>query len=226
MLVFVGYLRAHRGADANAMMPAYAWTALLFGVALARLCRRLEARGTAEAHAVVTVLLLAAMMQMAQHYYSPMNYVPGAEERAARDRFEGELRRIPGEVMVESHPEYGLMAGKQQYASSEAIGAVIEAKSHANGDKLMTQYAELIHSGELSAVALDFNTDYFQALPRVWMPRDFAKYYPVVVTDAGGDQTRFTAQPKYIYFPCPQPGKVDAARLLDAKADESACAGR
>ena len=118
------------------------------------------------------------------------------------------------------------MAGKQEYAGSESVGAVIEAKAHKNGDKLMADYADLIHGGTLSAVVLDSPAEGYMQASRAAMPHDFLSYYPVLVTDAGGDQNRFTSEPKYMYFPCPQAGKPDAARLLDAKADESMCGGR
>ena len=226
LIGFTSYLRAHRGANTNAMIPAYAWASLLFGVALARLCTRLEQKRTAEARAVVGALLLAALVQIGQHYYSPMSYVSTAEERAARDHFEAMLRSIPGDVMVVSHPQDGLMAGKQEYAGSESAGSVIEAKAHENGDKMMADYESLIGGGTLSAVVLDSPAEYYLALPRAVVPHDFLRYYPVLVTDAGGDLNRFTSEPKYLYFPCPHQGKADTARQLDAKVDESACTSR
>ena len=223
MIGFIGYLRGHRGADTNALIPMYAWSALLFGIALARLCRMLEAQRTPAATAAVTVLLLAAGVQIGQHYYSPMQFVPDVDERVARDHFENVLRIIPGDVMVVSHPQYALIAGKSEYAGSESSGAVIDAKDTAKGDKLMAEYAALIHSGTLNAVVTDQPSEYYLAMARNWMPKDFPAYYPVVVTDAGGDMVRFLSQPKYIHFPCPQPGREDAARALDPKADESMC---
>ncbi|MDR3736652.1 MAG: hypothetical protein P4L10_14105 [Acidobacteriaceae bacterium] len=223
MVVFTGYLRAHRGANVNSLIPAYAWIGILFGVALARLYRLLEANS---ARAAMAVLLVAAMTQMAQHYYSPAEYVVAPEEAALRNQFEATLRKIPGDVLVLSHPEDGMMAGKAEYAGSESIGAVIEAKQQKNGDQLMQDYAALIHSRRLSAVVLDAPAEYFLGFPRVWMPGDFLAYYPLRVQDAGGDSKRFTSQPKYIYLPCPSAGATDVARLLDAHVDESVCTAR
>jgi len=224
MIFYTGYIRAHRGANTNSLIPAYAWIAVLFGVALGKLYQRLAAQQSRWAQSALAILLLAAGAQFAQLHYSFDDWAPSADEAALRENFEARLRRIPGEVMVFSHPEYALAAGKQEYADSEAVGEVIEAKQQENGDRLMEDYAALVHSRRLSAIVLDRTAENFQALPRTWIPRDFLAYYPVRIEDAGGSARRFTSQPKYIYLQCPSPGAVDVPRLLDAAADESGCA--
>jgi hypothetical protein len=198
----------------------YAWIAALFGTALARICEGLEQR---RMHWVEIVVLLAAMAQIAQNCCGPFEFAASREETAYRDQFEARLRSIPGDVLVLSHPEYALAAGKTEYAGSESVGAVIEARDRTNGDRLMEDYAALIHSGRLSAVALDWPAGQYLSHARVWMPRDFLAEYPLVVVDAGGDAVRFTSQPKYIYLPC---ARADVARRLDARVDVSACAER
>jgi hypothetical protein len=226
LVVFTGYIRAHRGANTNSLIPAYAWIAILFGVALGRLHRRLTAQPEAGARVVLVFVMLAAILQIAQQRYSLDDAVPGPDEIAVRDQFEATVRSIPGDVLVLSHPEDARMAGKTEYASSEATGAVITARSQQNGDTLMAEYAELIHSGRLSAVVLDWPAEQYLALPRVWTPRDFLAYYPLRVEAVGGDERRFTSQPKWIYLPCPATGAVDAARMLDPQIDESVCTKR
>jgi hypothetical protein len=59
MIAFSGYLRAHRGANVNSLLPMYAWIAVLFGLALGRLTSLLEARASALANAALATLLLA-----------------------------------------------------------------------------------------------------------------------------------------------------------------------
>jgi hypothetical protein len=46
------------------------------------------------------------------------------------------------------------------------------------------------------------------------------------VEAVGGDERRFTSQPKWIYLPCPAAGSVDAARMLDPEIDETVCITR
>jgi hypothetical protein len=230
LVVFTGYIRAHRGANTNTLIPAYAWIAVLFGVALGRIHRRLAAQPETAARVVLAVVMLAAIVQIVQLRYSLDDAAPDSDDLAVRNQFEAVLQSIPGDVLVLSHPEDALMAGKTEYASSEAAGAVIDAhnsrKGQQNGDKLMAEYAALIHSGRLSAIVLDWPVEQYLAISRVWAPKDFLAYYPLRVSAVGGDERRFTSQPKWIYLPCPAAGAVDEARMLDANVDESACVKR
>jgi hypothetical protein len=223
MVVFIGYIRAHRGANTNTLIPAYAWIAVLFGVALARLYPWFAARSSRWMRTALVVMMLAATVQMAQQAYWPGDWSTSPEETAFRNAFESTVQSIPGDVLVFSHPEYARLAGKTEYASSEATGEVIEAAQQQNGDQLMADYAALIHSHTLSAVVTDWPAEQFLEHRRVWMPRDFLAHYPLRVEAAGGDARRFTSQPKYIYLPCPAAGAVDVARALDAQVDESVC---
>jgi len=226
MVVFTGYIRAHRGANTNTLIPAYAWIAVLFGVALGRLYKRFDASRSSMARVVLAVLMLAAIAQIVLLRYSLDDAIPGSDEVAVRDAFETTLRGIPGDVLVLSHPEDARMAGKTEYASSEATGAVIDAHSQQNGDRLMAQYAALIHSGRLSAVVLDWPAEHYLQEARSWAPKDLLAHYPLRVDAVGGDARRFSSEPKYIYLPCPAADTVDEARALDPQIDESACAKR
>jgi hypothetical protein len=226
LVVFTGYIRAHRGANTNSLIPAYAWIAVLFGVALERIYKRLATRPEAAARVVLVVVMLVAILQIAMLRYSLDDFVPGADEVAVRDDFESTIRSIPGDVLVHSHPEDARMAGKTEYASSEATGAVIGAHDQTPGDKLMAEYVTLGHSGRLSAVVLDWPVEHYWEDARTWAPRDLLAYYPLRVSAVGGDARRFASQPKWIYLPCPVAGTVDAARMLDPQVDESVCAKR
>lgn len=223
MICYTGFIRAHRGANTNSLIPAYAWIAVLFGVALARLYRRMESGGIPWAQ---VLLLLAAGVQIIQLRYHFDDWVPAQNMVAMRNHMEARLRSIPGDVLVLGHPEDAWMAGKTEYAGSESIGAVIDAKKQQAGDRLIEDYAALIHSRKLSAVVLDYPAEGRPPNVRMWMPRDFIRYYPVRVTDAGGDAREFTSEPKYIYLPCPAAGEPDIAKQLDASVDESVCVAR
>jgi hypothetical protein len=220
MIAFTAYIRVHRGANENSLLPMYAWIAVLFGLALGRLAMLLEANGSAAAKALLTVLWTAACAQILMHIYSPGEFLPLPGQIAVRNAFEAELRSIPGDVLVLSHPEEGFMAGKPLYAGSESIGAVIEAKRHGPGDALMQQYAQLLHSGTVKAVVLDMTAEQFAEHPRVWMPRDFLRLYPLRVTAIGGDDGRFGSQPRWIYLPC---ASKSLATHLNPGLDTSAC---
>ena len=262
MVAFTGYLRAHRGANFNSLLPMYAWLAVLFGLALARLFSALEhfpcgcnpgrmvpwafssmktplhgspgipinrenvleRRNSRAADAALTLLLTVASLQLAQHLYSPASLLPSAQQLAEREAFEHQLRLIPGEVMVLSHPEDAVLAAKPLFAGSESIGAVIDAPDHTRGDALAQLYQQLLHSGELSAVVLDMSAEQNLAQQsdghRIWMPADFLALYPLRVAAAGADQQALGSEPRWIYLPC---NSLGVAKALDADVDAGAC---
>jgi hypothetical protein len=227
MIVFTGYVRAHRGANVNSLLPMYAWLAVLFGVALARLFVTLEDRDSAAARAAMAILLLAASVQLVVHLYSPGEFLPTPQQRADREGFEQQLRAIPGAVLVLGHPEDGVLAGKPLFAGSESIGAVIDANNHEQSDALRAQYAALLHSGSVSAVVLDLSAEDYLAMiaagHSVWMPSGFLALYPLRVRAVGAGDDRFTSEPRWIYLPCAQQA---VALRLDARVDTSPCSVR
>jgi hypothetical protein len=227
MIVFTGYIRAHRGANVNSLLPMVAWMAVLFGLALARAFTIFEERETAAMRRGLALFLLAASVQLVVHLYSPGEYLPTPEELAQREAFEQQLRVIPGSVLVLGHPEDGVLAGEPLFAGSESVGAVIDAHDQKKSEALRAQYAELLHSGALSAVALDMTAEEAFAIRdqghRIWMPADFLALYPLRVRAVGGGDNRFTSEPRWIYLPCAQQA---AALRLDAHADTTSCSGR
>ncbi len=218
MILFTGYIRGHRGAGPNALLPAYLWIAVLFGVSLARLGARLQHRSS-YSQAALALLYSAALIQLAMRVYVPDKFVPAPAEVAQRDAFENQLRAIPGDVMVAAFPELAVQAGKSSYADMDATGAVIEANNQTYGAPLLAQYAELIDSGRLSAVVTDRPASFFLAIPRVWMPSDFLSRYPLMVP-AAESAGLIDYQPHYIYLPCSQ---AAVAHKLDRTVDLAAC---
>lgn len=231
MVGFTGYLRAHRGANVNSLLPAYVWIALIAGVACSRLFAQTANQMAAPGHSPVArryaragsaLLLLAVEMQLAAHFYTPDELLPTSHELAARQAFEAQLRQISSPVLVLSHPEYAVMAGGPLYAGSESIGSVIGARHHAEGDDLIAQYAALVSGGTLNAIVLDYPAETYLALPRSWMPADFLARYPLRVAALGAADGRFTSQPQWIYLPC-RASRV--AQSLALRVDLTPCAG-
>jgi hypothetical protein len=225
MILFTWYLRGHRGSATNALLPAYLWISVLFGLALARLLTALNALPQHLRDVAFTTLLAACCVQLAMHLYSPHEITPRAEQADIREAFEDQIRSIPGDVLVFSHPEAGVLAGKPLHAQVDAVGSVIEAKDKPKGDQLLAEYADLIHTRAYSAIALDVPWDFYTAprFPRVWMPADFRQYYPLTVPAAGthhDDNIRYGAQPMWIYLPCTS---IDIARKLDPAVYTGGC---
>jgi len=214
-ILFTAYIRAHRGAGQNTLLPAYLWIAILFGLALARLETHLKLQHTATA-----ILLLAATVQLTAHIYWPTALAPHPDELALRNRFLDQLRTIPGNVLVYEFPEYGRFAGKPMYAVMDATGAVIEAKNQQQGNRLLAQYQQLIDSHQLSAVALDRPAEDFLAQPRSWMPANFLQRFPLKIPVQSSEDTPYIFQPRWLYLPCEQ---STTAQALDPQVDLSGC---
>ncbi len=226
MVLFSGYIRMHRGSVVNALLPAYAWIAVVFGIAVARLSTRLEEGMLRQPDGcygtVLTVLLGAAAVQLAMHVYSPREFVPRPDQVEARASFLRQVRAIPGDVLVLGHPEYGLAAGKREYASGEATGAVIDARDIAAGDRLLAQYDRVMRDGELSAVVLDHPAEFYLGNRRDWLPRDFLKLFPLRVEAEGNRELQYgVEQPRWIYLPC---SRLEVARAIGHPLGEEACA--
>jgi hypothetical protein len=212
------YVRAHRG-EGNTMQAVYLWTLLLFGMALARLLSAMK-YGQLGGTAWVNVLLLAVVFQMASQIYSPGAFVLSVVQREDRDKFEEQLRAIPGDVYVVNHSWDALMAGKQAHAEGEAVGAVVDA-----GGAPGTAFKEEIHHAmmahQFAAIALDAGyRDYGH-----WLTPEELAEYPVRVAAWGSENPRvLTSQPMEILLPCSAIANGLAAKIaLPGKSPVADC---
>jgi hypothetical protein len=208
------YVRAHRGYG-NTMQAVYVWTALLFGMALARLLAMAQS-GSEELRAPLTnALLLAVLCQLGSQIYNPGQFVPSHETFHDREQFEAQLRAIPGDVYVVNHAWDAVLAGKPTHADAEAAGAVADAggpESYA----FKAQMRALMMGGKLGAIAIDGgNADNAKFIT----PQELSQF-PVHVPAAGADKPRFlTSQPMMILLPCSSLANGVAARVsLDGVA--------
>jgi hypothetical protein len=195
------YVRAHHGAVKNAMQPIYLWTLLLFGMAMARLlaaARRGELGGAGWSMAAANLLLLAVVFQMASQIYGPGEFVPSAAQRADRDRFEDQLRAIPGDVYVVSHSWDAVLAGKQAHAEGEAVGAVVDAGG-AQSAAFEQELRGAMMGHKFAAIAVDQSYREYGS----WLTAEDLAEYPVRVAAWGSENGRvLTSQPVEILLPC------------------------
>ena len=213
MVLFTWYIYAHLGASGNSNLPAYLYLAIAAGLGLGRMYERLGRSGAAGASAGQSLLLAIALMQIAMHLYTPNNYYPTADERAELSGLVGDLRQIPGDVLVLEHAEYAEMAGHREFANGEAAIAMILVKNGQVSEGLRQGYADAIHARRFSAIAVDEAPE--RALSSsLWLPPDYRKDYPVEVQLAGLGGYFMTPRPVLLYMPCPGPANVDPARLF------------
>ena len=214
------FIRAHRGASANALLPLYAWIAILFGVALARLDLLLTNHRGIYANAGLVTVLLAVCTQLLRFQITPSALIPKPAELATQNAFEAQLSLIPGNVFVPGHPEYGLQAGKPFFATVEATGAILDSTQQAARDRLLQNYEALIQSGSLNAVALDELPEVYWQSKYVWLPRDFLSYFPLRVPIPYTGTNAHSGGPNWLYLPCSQ---LETARKLDQSVNAAAC---
>ena len=149
--------RLEGGAWANALMPAHAGVAILFGLAVAVLGR--------------DSLLppAAAVLQFGLLAYDPRPFVPRTADIDTGRAIVGRIAAIPGDVLVVDHGYLGVAAGKPSYAHGWAMTDVLWADPNYAGPDLDREVREAIASGRFSALVLDKE--------RQWFAADFDRYY-------------------------------------------------
>jgi hypothetical protein len=200
----IWFVRSHDGSSTNALMPAYAWTAVLFGICLHRLCLWLNSTAFPQADVCVVIVLAVAIVQFLILLYHPGRFVPSTQTQAARWSFEKELNSLPGDVYVLNHSYDAILAGKQPHAVVDAFGIIINMPPSLTRTAFIEEMKKAIDSHRYSAFVLDDDAAAYE--PGVsWMPSDFVEQYPVQIRANGIDTPDVTGtQPKekWIYLTC------------------------
>jgi hypothetical protein len=199
----IWYLRAHSGSTVNTLMPAYAWTAVLFGVGLARLGSWLSTQRSSTAQLWQCVLLGAAGVQIFGFIYNPGRYVPSAAMRDAREKFEQQLSALPGDIYVINHSYDAILAGKTPHAVIDAFGIIQDSPPSPMRDAYLAAFQHSVDEHVYSGFVLDQGADAYK--PGVgWMPADFLEQYPVRLLAVSADAPGVTPQPeeRWIYLAC------------------------
>ena len=220
MLLFTWYISAHLGASANSILPAYLYLAIAAGLAVGRMYERLDQSDFAGASALQALVLVAAILQIAMHLYTPSQYQPGSIYQGQTAALVNEVRKLPGDVLVFDHAEYAVMAGHHEFANGEAAIAMILVKHGQISEGLRRQYLDAVHQHRFSAIALDDEPGQF----RFWIAPDLMNDYPVKVELVPGQTFDMTAHPVLLYMPCAGAGNVDPRKLFpDHLIDETRC---
>ena len=199
------YLRAHAGSAVNTLMPAYAWTAVLVGIAYHRLSSWLNSRAFPKTQLCQVLLLSAAVVQILGLIYHPGRYVPSAATRDARQRFEQQLSALPGDVYVIEHTYDAILAGKKPHATIGAFGLILQGPPSPLRSAYIADFQRAIDRHVYSGFVLDDTADTYDPGPGQWMPADFLEQYPVRLLALSWSITAGQAnQPeeRWIYLPC------------------------
>ena len=143
--------RLHTGGYRNVLIPAYAGTALLAGLALAGARRRGGATSAIAGGLVIAQLALLA--------YSIEAELPSARDRIAGAELIARLRALPGPVLVLRHPWYAAELGKGTFAQAEGITDVLRSAAPRGRRVLLASLQTAVDADHIQAVVLDGQFD-------------------------------------------------------------------
>jgi hypothetical protein len=202
--VSIWYLRAHGGSAVNTLMPAYAWTAVLFGIAIHRLGSWLMTRPAPLGQIGRVLLLGAATVQILGFLYHPGKFVPSRATRAARQQFEQQLSSLPGDIYVINHSYDAILAGKKPHAVSDAFGIILDSPPSPLRSEYVADFRQAVDHHVYSGFVFDDTVDSYNN-DAGWLPDDFLQQYPVRLLATSWSATAGQAnQPeeRWIYLPC------------------------
>jgi hypothetical protein len=223
-LVLICWILASRpGTSGNVAMPAYAFLAVAFGIALARLIYWLHGLPIARSQAGLTLLLFAACAQFVCHGRPNILLIPSPAVRASQQQFEVWLHSVPGDVYVVSHPYESVMAGKPAHPDS---GAIYDALAGAANLPLLHEIHQAIEQEALEAIVID-RTPKEEMLHDPWLPADLLQHYPIVGIVPGSDPPRDPGNPnnldmRFVLLPCSASGVAVAQSISIVSAPEAA----
>ena len=200
----IWYLRAHGGSSFNTLIPAYAWTAVLFGLALARLGSWLSTQDSQNIQVCRILLLGAATIQILGLLYHPGRFIPSAATRDARQQFEQQLRALPGDIYVVDHSYDALLAGKTPHAVIDAFGIILDSPPSPIRSAYIADFKNAVENHLYGGIVLDDTVDKYNNSAG-WLPADFLQQYPVrLLATSWSDSAGTPNQPqeRWIYFPC------------------------
>lgn len=174
----IWYLRAHAGSSVNTLMPAYAWTAVLFGLALARLGSWLSTQNSMNLQICRILLFCAAVVQILGFLYHPGRFVPSASSREGRQQFERQLSALPGDIYVINHSYDALLAGKTPHAVIDAFGIILDSPPSPLRSEYIQAFRSAVENHVYSGFVFDDTVDTYDN-GAGWLPADFTQQYPV-----------------------------------------------
>ncbi|MGI9185359.1 MAG: glycosyltransferase family 39 protein [Solirubrobacteraceae bacterium] len=144
--------RVHTGGYANVLIPAYAATALLAGLACAELLRTRRP--------IINVLVAGVLLlQLGLLAYPIGAQIPTAADRAAGAELLQRLRGLRGPVIVLRHPWYATVTGHGSFAQGEGITDVLRSANLRGATVLRASLPGALDADHIQAVVLDGGFD-------------------------------------------------------------------
>lgn len=206
--VFVGMVggayrsRLQTGGYDNVLLPAFAVTAILLGLAVARLVDGLRQRQDARVRFAEAAVYAVCLVQLGLLRYDPRAQIPRAADRDAGEHLLRVLAAVPGDVLLPYHGYLPTVVGKPSQAHLMQVFDILKVGDE-HSARLAAQFRSAIRHATFAAIVLDDQKSYF------FMPEIDASYVlqpPVFSTPGvflpvtGGVITR----PDYLYLPKPR----------------------
>jgi len=153
------------GAYDNALLPACAAAALLFGTSLAEPLRRGPARAA-------SVALVAGLGQFALLAYSPSAQLPSAADARAGERLVRAIAAVPGEVWVPYHGYLASASGRPARAHAMGLIDLLASDRHEVAGGLVRQIERALDEKRFELLLLD-DLAWEQSLPA--LPRSYRR---------------------------------------------------
>ena len=220
LLGAIGFVRAHTGANINAVIPAYAWLSILAGLAIHRILDWLPSPSAnlspRNVQLASTALWLALCTQLVAHIYQPGRWIPQRSSLAYRNALLDAVRSTPGDVWLVNHSYEGILAGKPVHPETDALDAVLGLPY----PPTVAEFNRLIAERHFAAIVTDYAADTYLPSGTFTNPA-FRASYGLRVTAPGFDQPNVLDQPQFVFLPCADLGQT-AVPLLPSDTFEDA----
>ncbi len=168
--------RIHSGGAANAVLPLYAWFAVLFGVALHR---QFDVKVGATSRRAQFVAGFAAL-QFLISFTMPSRFLPSAAARQQARQFMQQLAAVPGDIYVVDAAADLIPAGKQSFANGVPVWDIIRAGDSAAGRALIADLQQSIQQRSYAALLSPYPAQGGQ-LHFTGSPTDISNFYQLDV---------------------------------------------
>lgn len=191
--------RVKAGGYVNVLLPAFATTAILFGLGASRLAPK-TLRILGRQQPVKIGLYLLCIAQFALLAYNPGAQIPTQADLEAGQQLVQRIARLPGDVYLPNHGYLAAQAGKKFLAHHSAIWDVMRGDNTSPVKAaLEKELKKAVRQKRFSAVLLDSEKWYYlPGLPTFYQPAEYGlSQEGKVFLPVTGAPTR----PKFLYLP-------------------------
>jgi hypothetical protein len=186
MIFMAWFLRIHSGSGANALLPALAIIAIIFGISINDLLIRSWQKFSVSSNKLIEIAYFLIILQFVILVYNPFTLIPSSTDMAAGNRIVEDIRKMDGDTFIPSHGYLAVKAGKKKYAHTMAIYDVLRSNDDETAEKLGEDIRQAFKSKEYAAAIYDyinspfrgFDVDTNYVFQKYMIPNDI-DFFPV-----------------------------------------------